>query len=226
MPITDLDVCNGAIGQIGGERIDALTEDSPLGAECAEAYPAKRDLLLSKHRWVFANRTVQLARIDPTPAGTPRAYLYQRPSDLVGAIHDFRATAAEADCKVSAVQTADGVAADAPVVWAEYTARVPEAGWPPWFRILVETAFAAHLAGFAQMRTLAATLEVRAFGNPELNGEGGLYLNARVEDGRNAPQRALSYAHGGPLLEARYGGGLGGSSWGPFSGPVTVIIGS
>lgn len=208
MPYVAVDICNRAIAKVGGEPIEALDEDSPLGAFCADNYASTRDLLLSKHRWVFASRVVQLARLSTPPAGNPRAYLFERPSDLVGAIHDFRAGAAQDAAKVSTLQTADGVAADVTTVWAEYTGQVAEAAWPPWFRNLVETAFAAEVAAFAQMRSRGDALKVEAFGLPEMQGEGGLYLTARQEDGRNAPQRALTYADGGALVAARYGCGL------------------
>jgi hypothetical protein len=220
MAQTALDICNLAIAEVGGERIDEIGEDTPVGAFCQSAYPATRDWLLSRHRWVFAKQIVQLNRLATTPSGAPMANAFTRPGDVVGAVHAFRDGPREDAWNVPVSQMADYIAADQAVVWAEYTAQRPEATWPMGFHQLVVIGFAEKVARFVMQSSKADELHRKAFGGPQDNGEGGLFLAAKIEDGRNAPQRQLFYDSPGPLIEARFGGGCGPFGW----GPVNVIV--
>lgn len=231
MPRTALDVCNLAIDRIGGERIDGINEDTPAGSYCAVEYPQCRDWLLSKYRWVFAAGIKPLDRQATTPDDCPRAYAFNPPGDLVGAIFAYR-TAADPrqSMPVNAEQINGYIAADEPVVYVEYTRRVPEANWPIWFVELTRLTFAAGMASsVGQNQTLAQSLYQLAFGSPAEGGEGGLYSQARNEDSRNAPRRqAFPTWDDGPLAAVRnnYGYGWGGS---PFvippgaMGPISFI---
>lgn len=216
MAQTDVDICNLAIGRVGADAIEALDEESPVAAFCAVNYAQKRDWLLSGHRWVFANRTVSLARLTTTPADCPRAYGFQRPGDVIGAIHAYRRGPRDADRAVDVVQAGQLLASDEATVWAEYTARVAEAQWPAWFVELVRVAFAADLAMHLQNRSLSAQLNEEAFGPPALMGAGGLLLAAMQADGRNAPPRQLFYDDPGPLVGARFSSGFYGATIGGF----------
>lgn len=213
MPQQDVDVCNLAIGKAGGEPIEEIGEDTPLGAHCQQAYPQCRDWLLSKHRWAFAKRVKALNRLTDAPTDWPLTYAFAAPGDLVGAIHAYREGAREDTCTVRVLFSGDGLASDAPSIWAEYTCAAAPATWPAWFTELVATALAVDLARKNQNRTLANDLFTTAFGTVEENFEGGLYGAAVKEDGRNAPQRQLSQDSGwddGPLVGARFGAGLPG----------------
>ena len=206
---TDTDVCNLAIGRIGGDPIESLSEDSPLGAYCQANYPQKRDWLLGKHRWNFSTALAQLAAVTPA-AGQPLPYAFVKPGDMIGAGHAYRDGPAESANNVRVTMNANGLYSTSPVVWIEYSARVAEASWPVWFVELVRIAFAADLAMHVQNRGLAADLHELAFGPPGMEGQGGLYGDARNEDARNAPQRQLFYDSSGPLVDARFNGPFGG----------------
>lgn len=218
MAFTDLSICNLAIGRVSGDRLDSMDEESPLGAFCQEQYPHKRDFILSKYRWTFANAVALLSRVDP--AGDPNtvrpmAHQYAKPADLVGAVHDWRETADPAQSRTRPyVMEVDGFFwSDTSPLYAEYTAQKPEGAWPPWFRQLVVTAFAADLADFCQQSTKARSLAAEAWGTPQENGEGGLFASGRSEDARLAPPRQLETGvDAGPLVQARWGGGS------PFAG--------
>lgn len=213
MALTDVDICNLAIGKCSADRIDALGEESPLGAFCAENYPNLRETLLGKYRWNFAN-TVRLLSGQEI-AATEEAvmtYKFVPPADLIGAVHDWRDHAdPERGCRVTVLSINEAYWSDTARVFAEYTATKPEASWPVWFRALVIIAFAEEVALFCQMRTLARDYHVQAFGTPQENGEGGLYATARNEDSRMAPQRTLvAGVDPGPLVESRWGGSTAG----------------
>lgn len=206
MASSDLSVCNRAIGRIGGDRIDALNEDSPLGVFCAENYAAKRRFCLSKHRWTFAGRIAPLAKVDP-PAGSAQVlrHAFAKPADLVGAVHAWRDHPDPLRGRSVYVMEADGLYwSDTAPIYAEFTRAVPEAEWPAWFEELVVTAFAAELADFAQLSGKARDFRTEAWGVPSENGDGGLYLSARQEDARLAPPRRLvAGVDAGPLVGVR-----------------------
>lgn len=225
MSITDLTICNLAIDRVSGDRIDALGEESPLGAFCQDNYPHKRDFVLGKYRWTFANQVALLSRLE-TVAGEPApcGFKYARPADLAGAVHAWRDAADPQRARVAPYVLESGGAfwSDQSPLFAEYTRAVPESDWPSWFRQLVVSAFAADLADFCQLSTKARELRQEAWGTPGEQGEGGLYAQARNEDSRHAPQRQLMAGGGvdaGPLVEARGGWGLGRFPFTGFSLP-------
>lgn len=230
MSRTALDVCNLAIVRVGGDRIDAISEDTPAGAYCLTDYPQARDWVLGKYRWTFAGKVAQLARRATTPDDCPAAFAFDLPADLIGAIHDYRVAADRRSAKARTQLINGYVAADQETVWVEYTCRADEAVWPAHFVELVRIAFAAGLAAspVAQNQKLAALLYQQAWGTPEQNGDGGLYLASRTEDSRLAPQRmAFGWMDEGELIAVR---GNGASPWSsPFvlppglTGPITFI---
>lgn len=208
MAQTALDVANLGISKGGGEKIADFAENTSMAAFALEEYPAKRRFLLGLHRWVFAKRVVQLQQI-VLPAGAPYAFAFQRPIGLVGGIHDFRQSPDDRSPKVHVLQLADYIAGDDQVVWAEFTADVPEGQWDPAFTELVATAFAEEVAKAKMRASAAANLHVEAFGTPEQGMRGGLMELAMNTDGRNAPKRTLEWEGGGALVEARVLGANG-----------------
>lgn len=231
MSVTDLVLANQAIGRAGGEKIDAFNSDTPLSAFATDAWPEKKAWLLGKYRWVFADRVAQLAQLATTPPGSPFPFAYERPADLGGAIHAFRTTPdvrGALGFPLCVQQLADYIAADQTPVWAEYTAMVDASTWPSWFQELAVTAFAVDVSRRMLRRTQADEFHQLAFGTPEMNGEGGLMLDAMQADSRNAPERSLQSWDNGALVGARYGIGVGnGPSGWPNNGfPVQVVLGS
>lgn len=208
MSRTELNVCNRSLTMAGADPIEALDENTPLGAFCQINYVSKRNWLLSRHRWVFASRVGLLSRVadaeveaDVNAAGT---FAYVRPSDLIGVIHAFRETPDIEGTPVRVVESGGRYWSRHARLWAEYTAARPEADWPEWFTELVVTAFAVDVARQLQNRSMANDFQTIAFGTPSENGEGGLYATARSEDGRAAPQRQMMGFCDGALVGARY----------------------
>lgn len=210
---SDLEIYNLAIDRVSGDRVAAFGEDSPLGVFGADNYPHLRDVLMGKYRWTFLNSVRSLARLAIAPGETAvMGCKFAAPADLVGAIHAFRDAADPQAARTTPyVLLVDGFYwADASPLFAEYTAAKPPTAWPTWFRELLVTAMAAKLADHCQNARLAARLHQDAWGLAGENGEGGLYMQARNEDSRQAPQRSLNSAggvDGGPLVNGRFGGG-------------------
>ncbi|HZL00471.1 MAG TPA: hypothetical protein VFC47_11290 [Caulobacteraceae bacterium] len=207
---TALDVCNLALGRIGGVQIDAIDETTPAGAYCIVEYPQCRDWLIGKYRWSFAVGVAQLSPLAVTPPDCPRTHAYNPPADIVGAIFDYRTAAQKNAASSLNTEMANGlICCDSPLMFVEYTRRVPENTWPSWFVELARIVFASGLASsVAQNQGLAAALWQTAFGSPQEGLEGGLYGQARNEDSRNAPRReAFAWWDDGALVNARYGWG-------------------
>lgn len=208
MAQTALDIANQGIVKGGGAVIGSFNENVPLAVLAQRVYPQKKASMLARHRWVFAKQVAQLQPIVP-PAGCPRAYAFQRPADLIGQIHDYRAGPRDDSVKVDVLQVADHLAADTDTVWVEYTRAIDEAAWPSWFVDVVVCAFAIDVANAKQRRTKAAELLIELQGTPEERGDGGLIAIARQADSINAPKRTLEWENGGPLVEARFAGSYG-----------------
>jgi hypothetical protein len=181
---TDVDVCNRAIGRVGGEPIESLDDETPLAAFAPSSgrpqglaagllpLGVRRPRSPSWCSWPSPRPTA------PCPSPTPG------PADLAGAIHAFRNGPDACGRAGRADQLADYIASDT-LLWAEYTAAVDPATWPPWFKELAVKSFAADVARRRAAETLADEPELEAFGPPEMNGQGGLMLQAM----QGQPQR-------------------------------------
>jgi len=75
MAISEVSICNMALGHLGAARILALTEDSDNARACNRFYEHARDNLLRKHPWNFATNRATLAMLADAPAyGYDHAY--------------------------------------------------------------------------------------------------------------------------------------------------------
>jgi hypothetical protein len=215
MAQTDLDVVNQAIGKLGADQIDEISEDTPIGAFASTNYASRRAYCLSLYRWVFAS-VLRPLQATPAPADAPYPYAYLTPPDVAGSIYAYRKEphprGPEAN-QIIPLQIDGLIFSHVTPLYAEYTRQVPENQWPAWFTEFVATAFAADVAGFLQRNAQQAQFDTLAFGDPRQFPErnGGLYLAATVQDSKNAPQRQLEPVWGGPLVAVRpvYGGFIG-----------------
>jgi len=85
MAVSDVDICNMALGRIGhSETILSLSERSKAAQACARFYAASRDFVLRDFPWNFATRAVQLAEVTGgTYPGWQHVYRY--PTDCLQA---------------------------------------------------------------------------------------------------------------------------------------------
>lgn len=75
-----------ALSHIGdGDDIDQEDEQSVEAEQCRKFYPIARDMLLERHNWDFAIRTVELSELAEDASG-PWTYRYSVPSDYIKAI--------------------------------------------------------------------------------------------------------------------------------------------
>ena len=70
MPLTDVGICNMALGRLGATAIDALTDTDAEGVQCALHYAQTRDELLRSHPWRFATCWSSLVQDEEADSGT------------------------------------------------------------------------------------------------------------------------------------------------------------
>lgn len=79
---SDVQICNLALGMMGGGRIAAMDDASAEGRACKAIYSLLRDEIQEAHAWTFCKRRAILARLDETP-GYGYLYAYALPSDCL-----------------------------------------------------------------------------------------------------------------------------------------------
>tara|TARA_B110000858_G_C17759909_1_gene454004 strand:- start:35 stop:616 length:582 start_codon:yes stop_codon:yes gene_type:complete len=77
-----VDICNGALNQLGASTIISLTEDSKNARLCNARYTQVRDSLFRSHPWNCIQKRVQLASDTTTPAWG-FSYQFTLPSDCL-----------------------------------------------------------------------------------------------------------------------------------------------
>ncbi len=58
--MTDIEICNLALGLLGKAAITALTDATPQGVLCNALYPGVRDAVLEDRAWTFAKQQYKL----------------------------------------------------------------------------------------------------------------------------------------------------------------------
>lgn len=92
MPLSDTDICNQALGNIGiSDFIESLTEESNEAEKCNLYYESVRDRLLRQFNWPFAKVQAALVLSDQTVTGWAYAYVY--PVDCINARKIVNSTA-------------------------------------------------------------------------------------------------------------------------------------
>ena len=80
---SETEICNMAIGRIGGKRLNSLDTDTGVEAiHCRLHYPQTRDALLRSHYWRFASARASLSRDTATP-DFEYDYQYILPNDFM-----------------------------------------------------------------------------------------------------------------------------------------------
>lgn len=212
---TALDVVNLGLAKVGADQIDALDENTPLGAFASTQYAPKRAYCVSRYRWTFSEVLAALQQTD-LPADAPAKFAYLPPPDASGSMYAFRrrpCRGARGGDPIIPEQIDGLIFSDVNPLYVEYEHGVAESLWPAPVVEMVATAFASDVAGFLQRFPQQKDLDVVAFGDPREfpMRDGGLYMAAIVEDAKNAPQRYLNQVDGGPLVAVRpvAGGFLG-----------------
>ena len=77
-----VDICNGALNQLGATTILSLTEDSKNARLCNQRYTQVRDSVFRSHPWNCLQKRIELAA-DTTAPAWGFSYAYTLPSDCL-----------------------------------------------------------------------------------------------------------------------------------------------
>ena len=134
-----VDICNGALNQLGASTILSLTEDSKNARLCNARYTQVRDAVFRSHPWNCLQKRVQLAADTDTPAwGFTKQYTL--PSDClrVLSILDY-----DSDYKIEGRK----ILANHATVKIQYVARIEDPNqYDELLRETISAALAADIA--------------------------------------------------------------------------------
>lgn len=83
--MTNIDICNMALGYLNVKPIMSLDEMSEPARKCRLYYDHLRRKLLRDYPWGFAKKLLELARVDE--GGTPnRRFMYAYPNDCISIV--------------------------------------------------------------------------------------------------------------------------------------------
>lgn len=158
--MTDIEIVNAALGNLGVARISAIDDTTPDGSTIKGIYPTTRDALLQVRPWTFATTRAQLTK----DAGVPAfgyAYQYQLPNNMLDVIRCWTGTGVPLERWKRELMF---VLTDAsPNVFAEMKVRVSEGAFPPLFNRALIAQLTADLAvPLTENRTTADSWEAKA----------------------------------------------------------------
>jgi len=123
--LTQVEICNDALGLVGSARIQSIDDDTTAAIECKARFDMSLNHVLRLHPWQFATRHVQLAQLgEPVPP--PWTFLYAAPADsvLVRRLYDTRGSNVPFrtyDNRILACESS---------LWTEYTRKVEVVALP------------------------------------------------------------------------------------------------
>ena len=141
MAITSgISIASNALLLLGHEPISSFTEGTAGATIAANLYENSYLAVLSNHRWRFATKTQQLARLTEEPLIEGYRYAYQLPSDLLYLQSINEGATDRYNVYETKLYTNDEN------VIADYTYRVDEDKLPPYFTKMLEFYLAAQFA--------------------------------------------------------------------------------
>lgn len=137
MATTNLTVINAAATRTGNDPVTTLRWDgSPVSQIALNNYEDAVKTELALYPWKRATKIVQLDRLDATVHGDPPepwTAAYQLPTDDLIEIRTVKVAGYPIDYEVHSDKILCD-AGEADEVILHYIWRVPESGWPGWFR--------------------------------------------------------------------------------------------
>ena len=85
---SQVDICNGALNQLGASTIISLTEDSKNARILNQRYEMVRDRVFREHPWNCLIKRTKLAQDAATPA-YEYSYQYTLPSDCLRVLKTY-----------------------------------------------------------------------------------------------------------------------------------------
>jgi hypothetical protein len=184
--MTDVDICNLALGRLGAKLIASFDDTSVEARLCKLSYPLARNCVLEDRKWSFAVRRIKLDTPDATAPVSGWAYAYTVPTTVVR-VH--RVDDGSGDYSLDWVFEERKVLTNAVAVYAEVVVQASEALFSPGFTQALVTRLSADLAiVLSENRQMQADTE--ALYEKRIKSAGG----ADGSQGRSERIRARSLA--------------------------------
>lgn len=202
MAQTDVDICNYSAVLMGVDQISALDEGSHIAAAFSVVYPKKRDAALAKFNWRIGYKKRSLNRLDETPLNE-WSYVHALPADLVngplavfGDGSDFPSA--------SGWEIYEGkLYSDFTTIIIDYEGQVDESMFPPLLvEFLAHDVAAALCIPLTESADRASELRIVAYGPAQLDGNGGLYAQAKRAIAQSQGTKSI-FQNGDPLTVTR-----------------------
>jgi hypothetical protein len=182
-----IDLISNALILIGDTPINSLTGGSRRETVANNLYDGIVENELSKYRWGFSRKLIQLSKLSDPPVDTNQwASMYQLPTDLIFLI----TVSPDNHYKVYGDKLYSNSSG---ALYADYTHKAPEDEWPPYFAKMIEYALAMDFA--ASIRDSSTARQEMA----------GAYVNAsrmaRYTDSQQHPQQPIK---SNPFANVRY----------------------
>lgn len=195
-----IEICNIALGQLGGERITSIENPETANEElCNLYYPIVRNRLLEEFDWSFLMKRVTLTVADASPPDWGYGNAFLIPSDAYRIIEVRNDTFEGKASSFKWRKEGKYITCDSSVIYLRYIAtEAPSNEYTGMFVM----AFAKQLAAdmcmqVAENRTLRQDLIVEAQ---------GLLMDAINSDNMQGTSEKI---HANTLQNARLGGGIG-----------------
>jgi hypothetical protein len=198
-------IANRALARLGAGMLSSLDEETDLARSVSSVLADTIDMLVARHQWNFARRTVRLDEAGPAEDRLGWRHAYQLPERLHACIKVLRDPRAPDHPERRFAIEGRMLYCDASPVWATFIVATDPELWPPAFRTAVIVAVAAALAVpvTGDIR-LHQHLHEEAFGAPQMMGRGGLFAEAIAQEVASNVNRAPLWMDD-PLTEARWG---------------------
>jgi|GEM_PF-3550381 len=199
----DIDVCNLALGHLSVDPISSLDQNSDVAAKCKLFYPIVRDSLLAKHHWNWAKTRRRLSCSSEEIPLNGYHYVHRLPASLIAgpfAVWGNFAAHPSTTYEVCGVY----LYSNYEDVMIEFREEKMVSSWPPYFLDLVAVALAARLSKpILDSTNRADELFAEAYGHGNLDGQGGLFAQAKALDAQSKPVASLFF-NGDPLRISRF----------------------
>lgn len=146
--MTDIDICNQALGWLGAKRITSFNDGSNESQLCSDNYVPLRDACLEERAWTFADASLILE--DPTPGGWDNGEnLYALPDDVIRVYRVYRRVDMRDPVQLDGWRREGGsvVAMYSAEIFIKATIQIEDPDdWTAAFRQVVAARLAADLA--------------------------------------------------------------------------------
>lgn len=139
--MSSIDICNIAVGRIGGRPIRSFSDDNKIARQCELAYNTYLEDLQSKYDWTFCTGYEELAMLSET--GTDELpYVYALPADCLR-VREVRPRSA----KINWIRVGNKIYANSDAVTVLYSAKITDTGqFAGYFKTLMAAAVAQQIA--------------------------------------------------------------------------------